>query len=87
MSEFNIICNISISEKKKNCLVVHGFNEEVKYTAPIDMMQLYIFALYFYICRHSALRVKAITVEFQWLEHLWDYENKFERGVVRANEC
>ena len=28
-----------------------------------------------------------IAVEFQWLEHLWDYENMFETGVVRANEC
>ena len=28
------------------------------------------------------------TVELQWLEHLWDYENVFETGVVRrANEC
>ena len=27
------------------------------------------------------------TVEFQWLEHLWNYENMFETGVVRANEC
>ena len=27
------------------------------------------------------------TVELQWLEHLWDHENKFETGVVRANEC
>ena len=26
------------------------------------------------------------TVEFQWLEHLWDYENLFETGVVRAIE-
>ena len=26
------------------------------------------------------------TVELQWLEHLWDHENKFETGVVRANE-
>ena len=26
------------------------------------------------------------TVELQWLEHLWDYENLFETGVVRANE-
>ena len=23
----------------------------------------------------------------QWLKHLWDHENKFETGVVRANEC
>ena len=22
------------------------------------------------------------TVELQWLEHLWDYENLFEAGVV-----
>ena len=27
------------------------------------------------------------AVELQWLEHLWDYENMFETGVVRANEC
>ena len=26
------------------------------------------------------------TVELQWLEHLWDYENLFEAGVVRAIE-
>ena len=27
------------------------------------------------------------TVELQWLEHLWDYENMFETGVVRVNKC
>ena len=27
------------------------------------------------------------TVEFQWLEYLWDRENTFETGVVRVNEC
>ena len=27
------------------------------------------------------------TVALQWLEHLWDHENKFETGVVRATEC
>ena len=26
------------------------------------------------------------TVEFQWLEHPWDYENMLETGVVRASE-
>ena len=26
------------------------------------------------------------TVELQGLEHLWDYENLFETGVVRATE-
>ena len=26
------------------------------------------------------------TVELQWLEHLWDFENLFETGVVRAIE-
>ena len=26
-------------------------------------------------------------VELQWLEHLWNHENMFETGVVRANEC
>ena len=28
-----------------------------------------------------------ITVERQWLEHLWKQEYMFEAGVVRANEC
>ena len=27
------------------------------------------------------------TVEFQWLEHLGNHENKFETGVVRVKEC
>ena len=27
------------------------------------------------------------TVEHQWLEHLWNHENMFGTGVVRANEC
>ena len=27
------------------------------------------------------------TVEFQWLEHIWNNENIFQSGAVRANEC
>ena len=27
------------------------------------------------------------TVELQWLEHLWNQENIFKTGVVRAYEC
>ena len=27
------------------------------------------------------------TVELQWLKHLWDHENMFELGLVRADEC
>ena len=27
-----------------------------------------------------------ITVKLQWLEHIWDHGNLFERWVVRANE-
>ena len=27
------------------------------------------------------------TVEIQWLENLWDYENMFETGEVWATEC
>ena len=27
-----------------------------------------------------------IQIELQWLEHLWDRGNMFERGVIRANE-
>ena len=29
----------------------------------------------------------AYKVELHWLEHLWNYLNMFETGVVRANEC
>ena len=29
---------------------------------------------------------KQITVELQWLEHLWDHGKLFEPWVVRANE-
>ena len=36
-----------------------------------------------YLCEK---RMHVYTVEHQWLEHLWDHENKFETGVVRANE-
>ena len=32
-------------------------------------------------------RVWYITDELQWLEHLWEYENIFETGVVRVSEC
>ena len=35
--------------------------------------------------RRSQARFQ-ITVELQWLEHLWDHENLFETGEVRANE-
>ena len=27
------------------------------------------------------------TVELQGLKHLWNHENLFKTGVVRANEC
>ena len=27
-----------------------------------------------------------LKVELHWLEHLWDYENVFETGVIGANE-
>ena len=30
---------------------------------------------------------KQYTVELQWLEQLWNHENMFEIGEVRANEC
>ena len=28
-----------------------------------------------------------VSAELQLLEHLWNHENKFETGIVRANEC
>ena len=27
------------------------------------------------------------TEELLWVEHIWNHENVFEAGVVRANEC
>ena len=27
------------------------------------------------------------TVELEWLEQRWAYENMLKRGVVRAKEC
>ena len=32
------------------------------------------------------LDIFIFTVKRQWLEHLWDDENQFETGIVRANE-
>ena len=36
----------------------------------------------------SSIRVRGFgdTVELQWLKHVWNHENMFETGVVRANE-
>ena len=36
--------------------------------------------------RGDSNEYKQYTVKLQWLEHLWDHENQFEIGVVRANE-
>ena len=36
---------------------------------------------------HKTTQQQQHTVELQWLEHLWDHENMFKTGVVRANEC
>ena len=36
------------------------------------------------LCKQPLVRY---TVELQWLEHLRDYENMFETGVIRANKC
>ena len=29
----------------------------------------------------------SLKLWLQWLQHLWNHENMFETGVVRANEC
>ena len=31
--------------------------------------------------------IDSITVELQWLEHLWNHENVFETEAGRTNEC
>ena len=49
--------------------------------------------MFFYNCFISEKQLKIVfidilsTVELQYLEHLWDHENMFDIGVVRANEC
>ena len=44
-------------------------------------------------CYHCTNWTKAIleyiyfgTIELKWLENLWNHENMFETGIVRANE-
>ena len=32
----------------------------------------------------AVVEIMASTVEIQWLEHLWNHENMFDTGVVRA---
>ena len=44
------------------------------------------FLLSIHLSSHGK-KVPERTVELQWLEYLWDHENMFETGVVRANEC
>ena len=39
------------------------------------------------IAMHCVVYTVFITVELQWLEHVWNQENMFETGVVRVNEC
>ena len=34
----------------------------------------------------EATAPEMITVELQWLEHIWNHVNMFETGVIRASE-
>ena len=64
------------------------------YNLPVSVLTLLTavfcnFTLRTYFQPHSIFIIPpaaVITVELQWLEHLWDYENLFEAGVVRAIE-
>ena len=39
------------------------------------------------ILRESLEHIIMVNIiQLQWLEHLWDYENVFETGIVRAIE-
>ena len=51
-------------------------------------MKVSLFFVFFFVlfCFLGFFFFIEITVELQWLEHLWDYENFFETGVVRAIE-
>ena len=54
---------------------------------------LFVSVFFFLLITYHNLRApnldtkRQYTVELQWLEHLWDHENEFKSGVVRANEC
>ena len=37
--------------------------------------------------RGPARKQESYTVEFRWLDHLGNYENMLETGVIRTNEC
>ena len=47
-----------------------------------------VFSFTVLVCHYAMLffHVYTCTVEPQWLEHIWNHENMFETGVVRANE-
>ena len=46
----------------------------------------YRFFLIYCFLSHFENETLLNTVELQWLEDLWNHENMFETGVVRANE-
>ena len=55
----------------------------IKYRAFTGSDNLKVITLYQYFMFNWNL----VTVELQWLEQLWNHENMFETGVIRANEC
>ena len=52
-----------------------------------SLLGIYV-ALYRLLLSGSILSITLYqnTVEFQWLEHLWDHRKLFETWVVRATE-
>ena len=40
-----------------------------------------------YVLLSRKLYLATVTAELQWLEHIRNFENMFETGVVQANEC
>ena len=83
-------------EVSKNGSMLNGTNHRHKeirrngnkptYSWP-NPMYMYSKLLYSGIHSIQLLSPGDFTVEFQWLEHLWNHEKMFETGVVRANEC
>ena len=64
---------------------VHDFKKEIQAFIDIHVQALHDFKRKTYEFLH--FRGRMYTVELQWLEHLWNHENMFETGVVRASEC
>ena len=58
---------------------------------PLTGVVIYMYMVAFVLAREKCSKKGfwipgTCTAELQWLKHLWNHENKFETGTVRAKE-